>query len=417
MNKPLRFSVALLGARCHYAVPILLYRAGLLEKLFTDITADDWPAKLARVFASNLRLPPSAKRLMERRVPEIPRDRIKSFPLHGLARAFRHSRQTNSNRILDGYATDNSRFCKKVCRSFWGDTNAIYGFNGASLEIFRKAKKHELLCVLEQTIAPYSLVEPMLDEERKIWRNWEPTGGKKAWKLLAEREMKEWELSDQIICGSKFVSSGIEQLSSRPPNTEIIPYGIDLDTIGFVRKYDGKRPLRLLFIGTLELRKGIQYLSEAAENWPKNAVHFRAVGPSRLEETAMKQVRRNIEVIGPVSRSEIGNQLAWADAFVLPTLAEGSALVVYEALASGLPVVTTENAGSVITTNSEGALIPIRDANAIRNSIEHYLSKPTLIEEQSSRALECSSLFTVQKYGERLTNLFTKMKSTSSMLT
>ncbi len=58
-----------------------------------------------------------------------------------------------------------------------------------------------------------------------------------------------------------------------------------------------------------------------------------------------------------------------ADIFVYPSLHEGSALAIGEALASGLPVITTANAGSVVRDGEEGYIVPIRDVEALMDRI------------------------------------------------
>ena len=76
----------------------------------------------------------------------------------------------------------------------------------------------------------------------------------------------------------------------------------------------------------------------------------------------------------------------WADVFVLPSICEGSATVIYEAIGYGLPVVTTPNAGSVVRDGVEGFVVPIRDVAAIIQSLDRLSSDPQLRLEMSHRA-------------------------------
>jgi glycosyltransferase involved in cell wall biosynthesis len=410
MKNSSRFLVALLGARCHYAIPLLLHRAGMLETLHVDICSRDWPARMHRFLPLPASVKTLAKRLNERRIPEISNNDIVSYPVFGLTRALRHAFRKTPGSVLQGYVADNRKFCRKVCQQPWGKANAVFGFNGAALEIFRRAKNSGLLTVLEQTIAPYAFVEPLLERERQIWEGWECKSSlADQWKPLAERETHEWELADIVLCGSEFVAQCLRGLGATDCQIEVVPYGIDSSIPGSLREFNGKRPLRVLFAGTLELRKGIQYFMQVAEDMPKESVQFRAVGPLRLKNIAINRLQRNVELIGAVPRSEIVQHMNWADVFVLPTLAEGSALVVYEALAAGLPVITTPNAGSVVRENSDGFIVPIRDSKAIGLKIEEYLNYPSLVSRHSRFALERASQFTVEKYGERLSSVFQQM--------
>jgi glycosyltransferase involved in cell wall biosynthesis len=93
---------------------------------------------------------------------------------------------------------------------------------------------------------------------------------------------------------------------------------------------------------------------------------------------------------------------AWADLFLLPSICEGSATVCYEALAAGLPVITTENAGSVVRDGIDGFIVPIRDPGAIAERLENLHRDRALLESMSRAALERAREFTVEKYAERL---------------
>jgi glycosyltransferase involved in cell wall biosynthesis len=93
---------------------------------------------------------------------------------------------------------------------------------------------------------------------------------------------------------------------------------------------------------------------------------------------------------------------AWADVFLLPSICEGSATVCYEALAAGVPVITTENAGSVVRDGVDGFIVPIRDAEAVVERLEMLYRDRELLESMSRGAFARAREFTVEKYGERL---------------
>ena len=65
-----------------------------------------------------------------------------------------------------------------------------------------------------------------------------------------------------------------------------------------------------------------------------------------------------MELAGPVPRSVVAEHYAWADVFLLPSVCEGSATATYEAIASGIPVICTPNAGSVIEDGRQGFRSP-----------------------------------------------------------
>jgi len=81
---------------------------------------------------------------------------------------------------------------------------------------------------------------------------------------------------------------------------------------------------------------------------------FRTVGPSNVSPDAMQSLSECMEVVGAVPRTEIVQHYQWADVLVLPSISEWSANACYEALAAGLPVITTGNAGSVVGDEVDG---------------------------------------------------------------
>lgn len=366
-----RILVAQLGARRHYAVPRALHQAGLLERLVTDACAGIAPWRwLDKLLPAQVR-PVGLRRLLGRRIPDIPVDRIHGFPLFALSASWERRR---GEAQTDYWARRNACFGRLVVGSGFGAADTVYAYNGAALEIFRAARDRGLRTVLDQTAAPWRWNARLLREEAERWPGWEdrPSEIDQSGRL-ADREEAEWALADRIVCGSAFAADALAEQGGPAECCAIVPYAGYLTGLASASgprpvRRDGK--LRVLFVGTLQLRKGIPYLLEARRRLRNEGVTFRLVGPSLLSESAMRELRREMEVVGPVPRSEIAAHYAWADVFVLPTLSEGSANVVYEAMAAGLPVITTPNAGSVIRDGEDGLLVPIRDAGALAGAIE-----------------------------------------------
>ncbi len=92
----------------------------------------------------------------------------------------------------------------------------------------------------------------------------------------------------------------------------------------------------------------------------------------------------------------------WADVFVLPTICEGSATVCYEAMAAGLPVITTPNAGSLVRDGVDGFIVPIRDAEALADKIMAVETDRELLRTMSDNAAQHARDFTWERYAERL---------------
>ena len=92
----------------------------------------------------------------------------------------------------------------------------------------------------------------------------------------------------------------------------------------------------------------------------------------------------------------------WADVFLLPSICEGSATVTYEAIAHGLPVVTTTSTGTVVEHGVSGFIGEAGDIEFLMESLNTLREHPGLRLAMGEAALERARSFTLAKYGERL---------------
>lgn len=392
---PVQVLVAQIGARRHYAVPVALFRAGQLAALHTDWCANRGllrtVTRLSSAAGTNGRL----RRLGSRMVPEIPAELIHSH----LRFAWGMHRLRRTGISTDAYYTAaNAAFGEEIVKQGFGEADAVYTFNAAGLEILEAARERGLATFVDQTMAPWQIIENLLKEERQRWPDWSlPTSEGMSVGPLAEREAREWELADRIICGSQYVADSVSEAGGPFSPCRVVHYGYDHSNVEVAPRDNRRGPLRVLFVGTVDLRKGVPYLLEAANEIDRNAAEFRMVGPIGVTEAAVRRLQERIDVIGPVARSEVHEHYAWADVFVLPTLAEGSANVCFEAMAHGLPVVTTPNAGSVVRDGVEGWIVPIRSSAALAESLHEAQSRQTRLT-LSENAVQRSREFTWDRY-------------------
>jgi glycosyltransferase involved in cell wall biosynthesis len=284
---------------------------------------------------------------------------------------------------------------------------------------------------MEQTIAPMRVELELSEEERSRFADWETVSERSDCAAeYCQREEAEWQAAEVILCGSAFVRDGIARCCGPVEKCVVVPYGVDLpsprrgkggrrldevaalnyqpSTLRSSATEDGStlnRPLRVLSVGAVGLRKGSPYVMEAAKQLKDKAV-FRMVGNIGVTSQAEARLREHLELTGPAPRSDIAKHFAWADVFLLPSLCEGSATVTYEALGYGLPVVCTPNAGSVVRDGLEGFIVPVRDATAIAGRIEQLAQDLELRAKMAARAKARAAEFTVGAYGQRLLAAF-----------
>jgi glycosyltransferase involved in cell wall biosynthesis len=397
-----KYVVAGPGARMHYAIPRMLNDAGRLAHFYTDICANvGWP-RFAGLIPERYR-PLPLRRLLGR-IPEgIPVDKITTFPGFALQywRRERRSRSiAEANRI---YHWAGQRFCRLVARHGLEDAAGVYVFESAGLEILRLARQLGLKTVTEQSIVPRGITFRILSEECDLYPEWAtpiPSGQDVA--VLTEREREEWSLSDVILCGSEFVARGVGECGGPRERCAIVPYGVDSRFAGSTPRLRHPGRLRVLTVGEVGLRKGSQYILEAAKKMGSRA-EFRMVGQIGVRNEATRaKLAAHVRLCGPIPRAEMQAQYAWADVFLLPSLCEGSATVVYEALSAGLPAICTFNTGSVVRDGVEGYIVPIRNPGAIVERLLHLAGNPSAIAEMSANAIARAGQFSLNAYRDRL---------------
>lgn len=393
-----------LGARMHYAVPRLLHASGRLERLYTDIYAGQagWPRLLAAL-PEKCSLP-GIRRLLGRATAGLPGEIIKSYPSFGLAYYARRRWAGNQEAIDKVYLWAGKTFGKKVVQDGFGDAGAVYAFNTAALEILSAARRRGLFTVLEQTIVPRSIEEALLADGQTRYAGWEPNRLKTAAAVaLAQRERDEWDQADMIVCGSEFVRDGIQRCGGPVERCVVVPYGVDSHFTPSIRKRNGGS-LRVLTVGQVGLRKGAGCALEVAKVL-QGIAEFRWVGPVSLLDGARGEMARHIELTGAVARSDIMKHFVWADVFFLPSICEGSATVTYEALACGLPVVTTPNAGSTVRDGVDGFIVPIYDVPAMAGRLRQLHDDRALLTRLSKAAAFHSEELSLTAYQKRFFRL------------
>lgn len=398
-------AVAQLGARMHYAVPRMLHEAGALDCLYTDVCATKgWsralPYILPKKWQSN-----ELRRFMGRVPRGIPLAKIKAFTTFGWEYAWRRRAARTAEMTTSVHLWAGETFSKLVLKQGIDNASAIYTFNSAGLEILLEAKRRGLCTIVEQTIAPKVVERSLLDTEfSNYYLLPEQEEPNESWKRFADREAAEWDAADKIICGSQFVVDGINQAGGPTHKTIVVPYGIDFELFNPPPKnFSLTRPLHILFVGEVGIRKGAHYLIEAAKLLDAKSpeIQFTFVGRPALPESIMNSLPSNVRLMGVIPRSGIRDQFARADIFCLPSLCEGSATVIYEALAMGLPVICTPNAGSLVEDGKDGYIVPIRDPESIAERIlclKDASCREAFVMAAFEKAKDCS----LESYSQRL---------------
>lgn len=383
----LRYAVLQAGARMHYAVPALLARAGALAAFYTDLHASHRLLQLFKALVPASQQSKPLKRLLGRTLPaDLPLRLVRDQPLASITWA-RHG--TRSDALV----------LERACQERFGGANALYtNFINNDLDTVRQAKNQGLHVVHELIIG--ADVGRILLEERRRYPGIEPEGEpEEEVEAGIARDRQKWALSDQVLVPSEYCRQSSIALGCDPARLSLVPYGIpehwfDLKT--------EPQPGRLLFVGQVGLRKGNHVLAEACRMLQSRGVAFecRVAGPPQVDLS--HPLFEGPSYLGQVPRSQVQEEFRRADIFVLPTLADSFGLVHLEAMACGVPVITTPHCGSVVRDGVEGFLVPIRDSRALADRLQQLLEDRALRNQMGATARQRAAEFTWARYGERL---------------
>lgn len=409
-----RVTVAMLGARMHYAVPRLLHAAGLLERFYTDAYSGNKPGLRRAVCAIPARLRPvSLERWLGRADTALPAERVVSFEGLGWWYAYALQRARTVDELESIYATCAARFHRRIlAHPGFAAGEIVWGFNGASLGLFEAARAQGQRCILEQTILPKRLEAQLLAEEAQRWPGWDVRAATDVSTLPAispPLEEAEWALADRIVAGSSFVRDGLLRLGVPEAKVHVVPYGVDANRFARAPAEPPDAmpttkhgPLRVLFAGEVGLRKGVPDLLAALRRLPQHAVEVKLAGRIMLADDKLRDLPAGVQFLGHMPRARMPELFRWAEVFVLPSIVEGSATVTYEALMSGVPVIATPNAGTPVRDGVDGVIVPIRAPQALAEALQRYAEDPKLLVSHQAAAIAGRERLGLDTYRENL---------------
>jgi len=398
-----RVLVVQMGARHNYMLPIVMENLGILQAFYTDMCARKGFGRVGAFGAYPVKwLPRVFEGLNNRKLPDEVLRKTKTFDWPALRHQLKlRTCRSNAERHTAQVQFD-AEIGAEMLKTGYKDATHIYTVFGEGGPFITTAKRRGIKIITDVIIA-LSTEEIVLAEHR-MFRDWddEPLDQNPAWSPGFRRVSTITDCTDLFLCPSEFVRADlVNRWGIDRQKTTIVPYSVGAEW----HKTQQNRNLeigQILFVGAADLRKGIHYLAMASEILASRGRNYKfRIAGNVQDSVRSKPGCKHLEFLGRISRSKIREEFQRADVFVLPSLAEGSATVTYEALACGVPVVTTAAAGSVVRHGVDGFIVEERNPQAIANAIETLVEnrdlRTTMADSARSRAKE----FSWADYGER----------------
>lgn len=264
--------------------------------------------------------------------------------------------------------------------------------------------------VIDWGIAHPAFLNEILSEE------YERLGLAKYKASNSQRILDELNRADRIVIPSSFVKNSFLLKGFAQEKLFCNPYGVSLDTfVPAPRMIKINSPIRIAFAGALSVRKGVVYLLEAIRLLNLKGVRTELYLYGDWEDdlaSIVKKYSAQITHQGGLSQQNLAMSLAQADVFVLPSLAEGMARVVLEAMACGVPCIVTPNTGyeEIIINGENGLIVPIRNSEAIADCIQMLYEDPVMRNSMASRALSTAQRNSWEKYKLKLQSLYRELQ-------
>lgn len=378
-----------LGAREHYAVPRALQLSGLLAEFITDLWIEpgtmlhSWKKRLTGRFHPALASAPVT----------APNVAALTFELKAYA-----TRANGWNLITQRNEWFQQRALDQLQKQPSNGPRTVFAYSYAAERIFKFARERGWKTILGQ-------IDPGPAEERIVTRVHDQRNG---WEPAPEEYWNRWRtecaLADQIVVNSAWSRDALLREGVPAEKIRVLPvaYEAPCASRSFERDYPSvftpERPLRVLFLGQINLRKGAGALLDAVKLLAGENVEFWFVGPARVE------LPSSVKWFGVVPRVDVDRYYKEADVFIFPTLSDGFGLTQLEAQSWKLPVIASRNCGEVVCDGVNGVVLEEVSGRAIAEVLLRLVRSPETLSEMAAQS-GVSERFSLSALATSLINL------------
>lgn len=298
-----------------------------------------------------------------------------------------------------------------VCRDFdrWvagrlarrRDGGVVYVYEDAAEASLKMGERLGWTRAYDLPIAYWETSHRLLAEEAERWPEWDFTleSTRNSPAKLA-RKTRELELAQIVVCPSRFVAESLPAAARATKRVVVAPFGSPPAALAREPRPAGAK-LRVLFAGTLTQRKGLADLFAAMKLLRRSDVELVVMGTPVAEPAFYRRQYPDFTYEKPRPHADVLALMATCDVLCLPSIVEGRALVVQEAMSAGLPAIVTAHTGAddAVEDGRSGFVVPVRSPEAIAAKIAWLADHRDAQPELAAAARAGAARFTWAAYG------------------
>jgi starch synthase len=388
------------GTQYSFRLARQLERLGCLSRFWTGIAylPNSPVGRCIKLLPASLQ-----RKLANRELDGVAKDRLRTRPLTELRALNRLRTGQEQQRVM---LERNATFQRHIPDRELDTSTVVIGFDTSSWLLAERSVGLGRTFILDRSIAHPTSFWRLLPDLRRRFPEWAEDLPKRLPELLRAEDIEHCHAT-WIVVPSSFARKTLIENGVARDKIVVIPFGVDLNAFHPTPRPVMSRPLRFVFVGSLCARKGLPLLVEAWRSLSPQTAELWLVGPVSDRVARLIPAIRGLRIIGKVSGSEVPDYLRQCDVLVFPSYFEGLAQVQLEAMASGLPIISTEASGAsdLIVNGEEGFLIPSGDTEALRDAMEQFISSSADLEMMSTAARSTAERFSWDHYGNRWMDL------------
>jgi glycosyltransferase involved in cell wall biosynthesis len=281
----------------------------------------------------------------------------------------------------------------------------VHAYEDGARASFGVARELGLRRVYELPIAYWETSRRLLQEEAERLPEWAPTlGGVEDSSEKLQRKTEELLLAEIVVCPSRFVAQSIPASALVGKRLVVAPFGTPPAATDRRPRTRRSGPLRVLFCGSMTQRKGLADLFAAMKLLPRQDVKLTVMGSSVRPLPFYRAQYADFTHEPPRPHGAVLDLMRDHDVLCLPSIVEGRALVMQEALSQGLPLVITENTGGadLVEDGAAGFLVPMRSPQAIAERLAFLADHRADLKEMGEAARRKAAQYTWSGYASAI---------------